>query len=138
MLETFNKIQNKWKKKYKITLIIEPSFDISNSAGFLVSSIVDLFERSNQFIAVLDTSVNHLPKVFECQESPKVISHKKTKPYSYILTGATCLPGDIFGKYRFSRKLALGDKIVFKDVGAYSFVKAHKFNGIEIPKIYFK
>ena len=138
LVETINKLQNKWKKKYKITFIIEPGFDISNSAGFLISSIVDLFERSGKRIAVLDTSVNHLPKVFECQESPEVIDHKKTNPYSYILTGATCLAGDVFGEYRFSHKLSLGDLIVFKNVGAYSVVKAHKFNGIEIPQIYFK
>ena len=138
LVETLNKIQTKWKKKYKITFIIEPGFDISNSAGFLISSIVDLFERSGKRIAVLDTSVNHLPKVFECQESPEVIGHKKTNPYNYILTGATCLAGDVFGEYRFSRKLSLEELIIFKNVGAYSIVKAHQFNGFEIPRIYFK
>ena len=138
LMTALNKKQNEWKKKYKIKFIVEPGFDISNNAGFLVSSVVDIFERSGKNIIVLDASVNHLPKVFECQESPETISHKKTNPYSYILTGATCLAGDVFGEYRFPHELSLGDLIIFKNVGAYSLVKAHTFNGIEIPKIYFK
>ena len=138
LVEVLNKEQDEWKKKYKVKFIIEPGFDISNSAGFLVSSVVDLFERSGRHIAVLDTSINHLPKVFECQESPEITHHKKTNLYIYILTGATCLAGDVFGEYRLEHKLSLGNLIIFKNVGAYSAVKAHKFNGIEIPQIYLK
>ena len=138
LIKILNKEQDKWKEKYKIKFIIEPGFDISNSAGFLVSSVVDLFERSGRYVVVLDTSINHLPKVFECQKSPEIVHHKKINTYNYILVGATCLAGDVFGEYRFKHKLSLGNLIIFKNVGAYSAVKAHKFNGIEIPKIYFK
>jgi carboxynorspermidine decarboxylase len=32
--------------------------------------------------------------------------------------------------------LALGDKVVFTNVGAYSLIKANRFNGCNLPNIY--
>ena len=138
LIKTLNIEQGRWKKKYRIKFIIEPGFDISHSAGFLVSSVVDLFKRKGKNIAVLDTSVNHLFKTSLFQRKPKVINHEETNPYSYILAGASCFAGDVFGEYRFKTKLTLGDLVIFKNVGAYSFIKANKFNGIELPKVYMR
>ena len=33
--------------------------------------------------------------------------------------------------------LKIGSRIIFKDIGAYSLVKAHTFNGLTLPRIYF-
>jgi len=46
------------------------------------------------------------------------------------------LAGDVFGEYQFSKPIAVGDKVVFKNVGAYSLVKANRFNGYNLPDIY--
>ena len=48
----------------------------------------------------------------------------------------TCLAGDLFGEYEFEDPLQIGDQIVFPEQGAYSFVKAHRFNGVNLPNIY--
>ena len=56
--------------------------------------------------------------------------------YSYILEGSTCLAGDHFGEYTFDQPLEIGSKIVFTGMGAYTMVKAHTFNGINLPSIY--
>jgi carboxynorspermidine decarboxylase len=46
------------------------------------------------------------------------------------------LAGDVFGEYQFHKPLAVGDKLVFKNVGAYSLIKANRFNGYNLPDIY--
>jgi carboxynorspermidine decarboxylase len=53
------------------------------------------------------------------------------------LAGCTCLSGDLFGEYRFTRPLEIGDRVVFENVGAYSLIKASRFNGQNLPSIYF-
>lgn len=130
---SLNKIQK--RNKHYSCFIVEPGYDIINSAGSLVSKVTDIFERKGQRIAILDISVNHLPEVFEYQYSPEVQDTSDNYKYSYILAGTSCLSGDIFGKYRFKNALKLGDKITFKNIGAYSLVKAHTFNGLKIPKV---
>ena len=123
----------------EINLIIEPGFDLVNSSGYLVSSVVDLFERDGKKIAILDTSVNHLPEVFEYDTKPQIIDETSEKEgIPYMVTGATCLAGDIFGDYYFKKPLEIDGHVIFKDVGAYSLVKAHSFNGLRLPKVIMK
>lgn len=55
--------------------------------------------------------------------------------YEVILAGCTCLAGDVFGEYRLNEPLKVGDKVVFKNVGAYSLIKANRFNGYALPSM---
>ena len=137
LVEMVNQLQSSWHKKYGIFLRMEPSFDISNSAGFLCSTIVDIFQNQGKNIAVLDTAINHLPEMFEYGDRPEILElEKASQSYSYILAGATCLAGDVFGEYSFPEPLKIGDVITFKNVGSYSLVRADTFNGIPIPDTY--
>jgi len=77
-----------------------------------------------------------MPEVFEYQYKPKVFDAVKNSKYKYILAGCTCLAGDIFGEYSFKKPLQIGSKVIFEDVGAYTLVKAHMFNGVNLPDIY--
>ena len=123
-------------KIYNNKLIIEPGFDLVNSAGYLISSVTDIFKRKNKSIAILDISTNHLPEVFEYNIKPDILNNKlSNRSYSFILAGASCLAGDLFGEYSFNKPLQIGSQVVFKNIGAYSIVKAHNFNGLKIPKI---
>ncbi len=124
------------RESYQVEVIIEPGQAIVNDAGLLVASVIDIFEKNGEKIAVLDTTVNHLPEVFEYTYRPEVIGAVKNGLYRYQLAGRSCLAGDLFGIYRFPNPLSINDKIIFKNVGAYSLVKAHRFNGINLPNIY--
>lgn len=136
-VDILNELRSDWNKKYGVTFIIEPGFDISNNAGFLVSSVADIFKSQNKNIAILDTTVNHLPEVFEYKTNPEILN-KSEVGSNYILCGCTCLAGDVFGEYCFDKPLKIGELIVFKDVGSYSYVKAHEFNGIKKPDLIIK
>ena len=125
-------------------IYIEPGAALVCDGGTFVASVVDLIDTDGQTVAVLDTSINHMPEVFEYRDlpgiEPEVLGHRNDLPagegFGYVLAGSTCLAGDLFGTYQFAEPLAIGSRIVFPAMGAYSLVKAHMFNGQPLPNIY--
>lgn len=132
----FGRIRELLSNSQPLSLFMEPGEFLVGSAGYLVSRVVDIFQNASRQIAVLDTSINHLPECFEYQFEPDVLNAVEDSEFEYILAGASCLSGDLFGVYCFPDKLAVGDLVVFSDVGAYSVVKANTFTGIPLPSIY--
>ena len=126
----------KLKEDYKLEVYIEPGNAVVGCAGFLVSTVIDSFVSDGKTLAILDTSVNHNPEVFEYQRQPELHEHDPKGRYQVILAGCTCLAGDVFGEYRFRKLPEIGDKVIFKNVGAYSLIKANRFNGYNLPDIY--
>lgn len=124
------------ENRYHLQILFEPGAGICRKAGYFVSTVLDMFENEGQQIAVLDTSVNHMPEVFEYQFQPDVIDDSKDGSYRYRLTGSTCLAGDIFGDYAFAHELYIGSRVSFYNAGAYTMVKASFFNGVNLPNIY--
>jgi carboxynorspermidine decarboxylase len=122
--------------RYGLDVFIEPGAGFVNPFGSLVASVIDVFESEGKSIAVLDTTVNHLPEVFEYQFEPDVREHQKHAEHEHVLVGCSCLAGDVFGEYTFDQSLEVGSRITFENIGAYSLVKAHTFNGINLPTIY--
>ena len=127
---------NQLRADYQLEVYIEPGKGIVGHAGHLVTTVIDSFVSDGKTIAILDTSINHNPEVFEYQRQPLLHEHKAKGRYSALLAGCTCLAGDVFGEYRFDQPLKLGDRLVFKDLGAYSLIKANRFNGYPLPDIY--
>ena len=117
-------------------IFLEPGAALVRRAGCIVASVIDLFSSSAQQVAILDTSVNHMPEVFEYQFEPDVEGDAKDNEFDYLLAGSACLAGDVFGEYAFAEPLEIGARVIFPDMGAYSMVKASMFNGINLPTIY--
>jgi carboxynorspermidine decarboxylase len=134
--DMFVEAVNFLKNKYNIDVFYEPGKAIVGDAGYIVSSVVDIFKSDGRKIAILDTSVNHMPEVFEYQYKPDIMQESVDGKYIYTLAGCTCLSGDLFGDYRFDEPLEIGSRIVFEDMGAYTLVKANMFNGVNLPTIY--
>ena len=122
--------------QYDLQVFVEPGAAFVRAAGYLVSSVLDLFPSGGKVVAVLDTTVNHMPEVFEYGFRPDVPGHADAGAHEYILAGCTCLAGDVFGEYRFTEPLDVGAKVVFCNAGAYTLSKAHTFNGVNLPKLY--
>ncbi len=123
--------------RYDLTIFFEPGKGIIDDAGELVTEVIDLFESDGKTIAVLDTSVSHHPEIFEYQRSP-VIKEAADGDWNCILVGSSCKSGDLFGEYSFNETLQIGSQITLMDVGAYSLVKASRFNGINLPDVYLR
>lgn len=124
------------KEKYNLEVFIEPGQGVVEEAGYIVSSVIDIFESDGKNVAVLDTTVNHMPEVFEYQYRPEIMQEALDGAHEYILAGSTCLAGDVFGTYKFAEPLNIDSRIVFKYMGAYTLVKANMFNGVNLPSIY--
>ena len=127
--------------KHHLKTYIEPSEYLVMESGFLVVTVLDIVHNEKD-IAILDTSISchaldvlknyyRLPVVYPDNGSPN------KKPYSYLLAGNSCLAGDVFGEYTFAAPLKIGDKIIFGDMGSYSFAQVNYFNGINFPDILF-
>ena len=121
---------------FGLEVFIEPGAAAVRRSGTIVASVHDIFDGDDTRIAILDTTVNHMPEVFEFQFEPDVLGHIDGALQSYILAGCTCLAGDVFGQYSFDRALMIGSQITFLNMGAYTMSKAHRFNGVYLPAIY--
>ena len=125
------------RRKYEITVYIEPGEAVVLNTGFLTASVLEIVNNEIS-IAILDTSAAcHMPDVLEMPYQPEIIGAGKPgdKPYLYRLGGNTCLAGDIIGDYSFDKPLQRGDKLVFCDMAHYSMVKNNTFNGLPLPSI---
>jgi carboxynorspermidine decarboxylase len=132
LLSIIDYIQTNWQAK----VILEPGKAVVGDAGMLVASVIDRFDSDGSTIAVLDSSVNHLPEVFEYQRRP-YLGFPAGGEHPVVLAGCTCLSGDLFGEFHLSQPLKINDRLVFEKVGAYSLIKASRFNGQNLPSIYF-
>ena len=117
-------------------VFVEPGAAMVRPAGRLIASVIDMFLREGARVAVLDTSVNHLPEVLEFDYQPEVEGSTVAGCHEYILAGSSCLAGDVFGRYRFDAPLVVGATIIFTEAGAYAQAKSHRFNGINLPSVW--
>jgi carboxynorspermidine decarboxylase len=135
-LGTLYSLIDRLQRFWNVLVYLEPGKSVVDAVGLLVSSVIDTFESDGKQIAILDTSVNHLPEVFEYQRSPQILNTNSAGGHNLTLAGSSCLSGDLFGEYCFSSPLKINDRVVFKNVGAYSLIKASRFNGHNFPSIY--
>lgn len=134
--------------KYGVQVYLEPGEAVGWQSGVLVASVVDIVENEKR-IAILDTSSEaHMPdtiimpytsevlnaRILITRENEK-ISDLKENEFAYLLTGNTCLAGDVMGEYAFKEELKRGDRVVFLDQIHYSIVKNTTFNGIRLPNL---
>jgi carboxynorspermidine decarboxylase len=128
---------NAFRAEFKVEVILEPGAGLVVDTGYLVSSVIG-FHKNEKNIAILDASAStHMPDVLEVPYTPKVIGAgvPGSLAHNYILGGKTCMTGDIIGEYAFSKKLNIGDHVIFTDMMQYSFVKNNTFNGVPLPDL---
>ncbi|MCG8489885.1 MAG: carboxynorspermidine decarboxylase [Chromatiales bacterium] len=121
-----------------LDIVLEPGSAIAWDTGPLVASVLDLIERGGVSIALLDVSATaHMPDVLEMPYRAEVRNGGEagSRPYTYRLSGPTCLAGDIIGDYAFDQPLQLGGRVIFEDMIHYTMVKTTQFNGVPHPAI---
>ncbi len=137
-LETFIAALKTFRERFDLEVVLEPGAALVYDAGFLVASVLDVFEGANQTHVVLDTSASaHMPDVLEVPYRPEIIGagEEGEKPHTYTIGGRTCMTGDVIGTYSFDSPLNIGDRLVFTDMAQYAMVKNTTFNGVPLPAI---
>ena len=128
---------DRFKKQFHVEIYLEPGEAIVLNAGYLVASVLDLFDNELN-VAILDTSATaHMPDVLEMPYRPEILGARQPgeSAYTYRLCGLSCLAGDIVGDYSFSEPLQIGSRLVFTDMAHYTMVKNTTFNGVGLPAI---
>ena len=136
-VEKLIRIIKTFKEKYSVEVYLEPGEAVGWETGYLVSSVLDVFENGMS-IAILDTSAEaHMPDTLAMPYRADVRGSDESgeKKYTYRFGGNTCLAGDIMGDYSFDEPLSIGDKVIFEDQIHYTFVKSTTFNGIKLPSL---
>ncbi len=125
------------RSRYGLCVFIEPGAALVRKAGYLVASVIDMFRSGGKTIAVLDTTVNHVPEVFEYQFEPDVLGHDDDgETTSTSWPAARAWPATSSACTLSIDGCASARASCLTNVGAYSIVKAHMFNGINLPSIY--
>ena len=127
------------QNKYGVQVYIEPGEACALNAGWLVATVLEVFESGGYSHAIIDASAAcHMPDVLEMPYRPRIIGAGENgeKKYTYLIGAATCLAGDSIGSYSFDKPLSVGDRLVFCDMAIYTMCKNNTFNGIGLPSIY--
>ncbi len=125
-----------FREVFGLEVFMEPGAAAVRRSGTIEATVHDIFNSDNSQIAILDTTVNHMPEVFEFQFEPDVLGHIDGGLHSYTLAGCTCMAGDVFGQYSVEKPLTIGARLKFLNMGAYTMSKAHRFNGVALPTVY--
>jgi len=136
-VEKLIRLIREFKAKYDVEVYLEPGEAVGWKCGFLISTVLDIV-HNNMDIAILDASAEaHMPDTLAMPYRAQIRGAGKAevKPYTYRLTGNSCLSGDIMGDYSFDKPLKIGDKIIFEDQIHYTIVKNTTFNGIKLPSL---
>lgn len=136
-VETLVQCVNYLREKYHVQIYLEPGEAVVLNAGYLISTVLEVMKNGKE-IAILDTSAAcHMPDVLEMPYRPPVFRADEPgkKAFTYLLTGRSCLAGDVIGEYSFDNTLRPGDQVVFEDMALYTMVKTNTFNGVPLPLI---
>lgn len=127
-----------FKARYKVEVILEPGSAIAWETGDLVSTVLDIVDSGGIRTAMLDVSFTaHMPDTLEMPYRPQIIGASDPIPGkpTYRLGGVSCLAGDFLAEYSFDDELAVGDRVILKDMMHYTMVKTNHFNGVAHPSI---
>jgi len=130
--EDFKKGLDLIRQYFTGPIYFEPGYDLVEGAFCLKTQIKDKIDNK----LILDTSINHLPEVMQFKDKLVLKEEDPEGEQRFQLLGCSCLISDSFGEYNFHQTPLIGDELTFLYVGAYSMVKANRFNGINLPSIY--
>ena len=132
------------KLSYQPTLIMEPGRGIIAETGVLVATVIERVERGGNTWLFLDAGVyNALYEAMAYQGSTRYKATCLRPSFDageklFSLAGPTGDSPDIITKEALlPQDMAVGDKIVFHHVGAYSLSTSNHFNGFPTPSVYY-
>jgi carboxynorspermidine decarboxylase len=133
-LDAFCKGLRAFSARHGVQVYLEPGESAITRSAQLVTTVVDVVHNGVD-IAVVDASVEAHMLDLLIYRLPAKIDKSDTGRYAYTIAGRSCLAGDVFGTFRFKRRLRPGSVVRFADAAGYSMVKKNWFNGLAMPSI---
>lgn len=122
---------------YGFDIILEPCTGIVADSGFFITTVIDIVHNGIDIAIIDGSAICHIPDAayIGWKRNIEGASGSDDFPYHYRIAGCSCYAADVWGDYSFSKPLAVGDQIVFKDAAMYSIVKGNFFNGLKMPSV---
>ncbi|WP_180078384.1 diaminopimelate decarboxylase [Acinetobacter sp. YH12208] len=140
--EYFSEIANSLSRYFdldKTVIIVEPGNAIVASCFDFITSVIDVKKNRDFYVITTDGSRNDVDPFFKKSTYFYELLHETKKKSDVVslqkICGCTCLEYDKLFTIENSHLLSVGDKIVFKSVGAYTMALSPLFIRF-FPKIY--
>nr|VFJ91606.1 MAG: ornithine decarboxylase [Candidatus Kentron sp. LFY] len=140
-------------------IVLEPGRAISATAGALLVSVIGIAERPDGNIwlyidagifsglfEILDNfryPVSVIPAPENSARRAFLQAIRQQNPsrpdsngqYTYVLGGQTCDSTDKLFDFSVPKPIAIGDRLLLKNTGAYGYSLESRFNGYELPSV---
>ncbi|MDM1094753.1 hypothetical protein [Myroides odoratimimus] len=119
------------------TIIVEPGNAIVASSIDFITSVIDVKKIRNFYVCTTDGSRNDIDPFYKKKDYFKQIVYcsEQETVEKQIITGGTCLEYDKIFELKDSSVLSMGDRIIYKSVGAYTMALSPLFIRF-FPKVY--
>ncbi|HOO32578.1 MAG TPA: type III PLP-dependent enzyme [Thermotogota bacterium] len=124
-----------------LRVIIEPGRSMVGDIGTLVSEVVLRSNKQKENWIFLDAGIFHgLLETIEDFRYELIVEGKEDEETAvFTLAGPTCDSVDtIYDEVELPMSITMGDRVFFKNAGAYTVEYGTSFNGIPSPKVYLK
>ena len=133
-LDAFCRKLREFAERFQVQVYLEPGEAAVTRSAELVTTVLDIVHNEIA-IAVVDASTEaHMLDLLIYRQSAKVAGTGRGR-HRYMIAGRSCLAGDVFGTYRFHKKLRIGSIVRMSDAAGYTMVKKNWFNGLPMPAI---
>ena len=133
-LDAFCRKLREFAERFQVQVYLEPGEAAITRCAELVTTVLDIV-RNKIAIAVVDASTEaHMLDLLIYRQSAKVAGSGSGR-HRYMIAGRSCLAGDVFGTFRFNKKLRVGSTVRMSDAAGYTMVKKNWFNGLPMPAI---
>lgn len=122
-------------KDWEGTLIIEPGRAILGDAGLLVTQVLYRKSSSTQPFLIVDAGMNDLirPCLYSAQHRIVPVVELERGKGTVDVAGPVCESADILAHKCSLPHLEQGEYLAIKDVGAYGFSMASRYNSRPLP-----
>lgn len=140
MKEYAEVVTSVFNREDKPTLILEPGSALCSTVMEYMTEVVSIKEiRQSRFVLLDGTSLHINPFQYSREGQWEIVNEDdlmgREKHKKQVLCGATCLENDRFAIIREYENLEKGDRICFKNTGAYTISFVSDFI-LEKPNIY--
>jgi carboxynorspermidine decarboxylase len=133
-VERFGRKLKEFAERFGVQVYLEPGETAITRSAELVTTVLDIVQNGID-IAVVDASTEaHMLDLLIYRTEAKMDLAGAGR-FRYMVAGRSCLAGDVFGTYRFPKRLKVGSIVRIADAAGYSMVKKNWFNGLPMPSI---
>lgn len=123
-----------FSRQFGIQVYLEPGEAAVTGCAELVTTVLDVVHNEVD-IAIVDASTEaHMLDHLVYRTSAKIAAPGPGR-CKVIITGRSCLAGDVFGRCSLKTRLKPGSVIRIADAAGYTMVKKNWFNGLPMPGI---